>query len=110
MNKYEWALEQLISQGEVTFKVFGTSMMPLIKTESILTFKKTDDYQVGDVVFCRVHGNYIDAHLVTQIDSKGRYLISNNHGHNNGWTKKVFARVIAVNGKPFGRKVSSDES
>ena len=24
-----------------------------------------------------------------------RYLISNNHGHNNGWTRTVFGRVVS---------------
>jgi len=104
MKKYEKAIKELSEDGETTFKVFGNSMTPKIKTKSVLTFKKTDDYKKGDVVFCKVKGNYIDAHLVTKVDAQGRYLISNNHGHDNGWTKKIFGRVIKVNGKKFGRK------
>lgn len=105
MNKYERAIASLKETGEAIFKVFGNSMLPLIKTKSLLTFKATNDYQVGDVVFSKVKGNYIDAHKITRIDGKGRYLISNNHGHDNGWTKTIYGRVIKVNGSEFGRKI-----
>ena len=104
MNKYERAIAELNQGNEANFKVFGNSMPPKIKSKSVLTFKQTNDYQVGDAVFCRVKGNPIDAHLITQIDGKGRYLISNNHGHDNGWTKTIYGRVIKVNGKKYGRK------
>lgn len=104
MNKYERATKELAETGETSFKVFGNSMTPKIKTKSVLTFKKTDDYKVGDVVLSKVKGKYIDAHLITRIDAKGRYLISNNHGWDNGWTKKIFGRVVKVNGEKFGRK------
>lgn len=103
MNKYERAIETFARGEDHTFKVFGSSMMPIIKSGSTLTFRKTDDYKVGDVVLSKVRGKYIDAHLITKIDAQGRYLISNNKGWDNGWTKKVFAREIAVNGEPFGR-------
>ncbi len=102
--KYEKAIQELSKKGETTFKVFGSSMMPKIKTKSVLTFKKTDDYKVGDVVFCKINGKHIDAHLIRRIDAQGRYLIANNHGHDNGWTKKIYGRVIKVNGQDFGRK------
>jgi len=104
MNKYERAIKELTEAGETSFKVFGNSMTPLIKTKSILTFKKINDYKVGDVVLSRVKGRWIDAHKITRIDAQGRYLISNNHGWDNGWTKKIFGRVVKVNGKKFGRK------
>jgi len=109
MNKYERVLDTLEKGEDATMKVTGHSMMPIIKSGSALTFRKTDDYQVGDVVFCKVKGSkgsrYIDAHKITKIDAEGRYLISNNKGWDNGWTRTIFGRVISVNGDQFGRPV-----
>jgi len=62
-----------------------------------------EDDKIGDVVLSSVKSRWIDAHKITQIDAQGRYLIANNKGFENGWTKKVFGRVISVNGQPFGR-------
>jgi hypothetical protein len=91
-------------RGEtVTKRVFGNSMRPIIYTKSKLTFAKTDDYEVGDVVMCRVKGRLIDAHLITKRDSNGRFMIANNHNHENGWASQIYARVVAINGEPFGR-------
>lgn len=93
-----------LAQGQQpTMRVFGNSMLPLIKSKSKLTFAKTDDYQVGDVVMARVKGRIIDAHKITKIDDKGRCMIANNRGRENGWASQIFGRVVAVNGEPFGR-------
>ena len=75
----------------------------MIYSESKLTFAQTNDYQVGDVVLCKVGKRWIDAHKITRIAADGRFMISNNKGHDNGWTRRVYGRVIAVNGEPFGR-------
>lgn len=80
-------------------------MVPLIYTKSKLTFRATDDYQVGDVVFCKVKGRFIWAHKITKHGADGRFMISNNKGYDNGWTTQVYGRVIAVNGASFGRLV-----
>ena len=103
MNKYDRAIQTLAKGEDHTMKVFGHSMMPLIRSGSSLTFRKTDDYQVGDVVLSKVNGRFIDAHQITRIDAEGRFLISNNKGHDNGWTRKIYGRVIAINKEPFGR-------
>lgn len=102
-TKYERAVAALSEGKDHTMKVFGQSMRPLIQSGSKLTFRKTDDYQKGDVVLSKVKGRWIDAHKIVKVDSKGRYLIANNHGYENGWTTQVFGRVIAVNGESFGR-------
>jgi hypothetical protein len=85
-------------------KAFGRSMVPLIANGSVLTYRATNDYQVGDVVFSKVKGRLIAAHKITKIDSNGRFMIANNKNRENGWASKVFARVVAVNGEPFGRE------
>ena len=107
MKRYERVLAALSKGQQPTMRVFGNSMLPLIKSKSKLTFAKTDDYQVGDVVMCRVKGRMIDAHKITKIDSDGRHMIANNKGRENGWASQIFGRVIAVNEDPFGRPVAS---
>jgi phage repressor protein C with HTH and peptisase S24 domain len=107
MTKYVKAVEDLNEGKKHTMKVFGNSMSPLIKDGSKVTFSKTDDYQIGDVVMTKVSGRWM-VHKITKIGSDNRYMISNNKGHDNGWTKNIFGRVIAVNSEPFGRKVKSE--
>jgi len=102
-DKYERALKLLAEGKEATMKVFGQSMKPIIESGSKLTFKATKNYQIGDVVFCKVKGRYIDAHKITKIGEQGRYMIANNRGHENGWTSQIYGRVVAMNGESFGR-------
>lgn len=53
--------------------------------------------KVGDVVLCKVDGRQW-LHLVTAIGSDGRYQISNNKGHVNGWCspQNVFGVLTQV--------------
>ena len=102
--KYERVLDAVANGEDAKMKAFGRSMIPLIASGSILTYRATNDYQVGDVVFSKVKGKYIAAHKITRIDEKGRCMIANNKGRENGWASKIFARVVAVNGEPFGRE------
>lgn len=95
-TKYERLLEDLKTKGTGKMKVFGHSMMPKIKSGSLLTFQKQEQYEIGEVVFCQIGTKYIDAHLITKIDSQGRYMISNNKGWDNGWTKKIFGKVVEI--------------
>ena len=106
MNKYEMTMAALDSGKDAKMRVFGNSMSPLIKTKSVVTYRRTEDYQVGDVVLAKVKGNYL-THKIAKIDSKGRYLIANNKGYENGWVKTILARVIAVEGEPFGRPTAT---
>jgi SOS-response transcriptional repressor LexA len=76
---------------------FGNSMLPILKSGSTLTFKAFDSYEIGDIVFCKVKGRYIDAHKITKIDANKGYMIANNKGWENGWTKTIYGRVIAIN-------------
>lgn len=96
MNKYQRLMSELETQGKGKMKVFGNSMLPKIKSGSLLTFQKFTSYEIGDVVFCRVRGRVIDAHLITKKDLNKGYMISNNHGHDNGWTKVVYGKVVEI--------------
>ncbi len=103
MNKYKRVLAALNRGEDATMKVFGQSMKPTIKSGSKLTFRRTENYDVGDIVISRVRSRIIDAHKITRIDERGRCMIANNRGRENGWASQIFGRVIAVNGETFGR-------
>jgi hypothetical protein len=87
-------MEALDRGEEVVYKESGNSMTPIIKHRQPVTAKKFNSYEVGDVVWCKVKGNYY-THKIFAKGKKG-YLIGNNHGHMNGWTKKVFGKIIRV--------------
>lgn len=99
MNKYERLKQDLLQTGMGTMKCFGNSMLPILTNPSVNTYRRQDRYAVGDIVFCKVRGRYIDAHKITKVDAQGRYLISNNHGYDNGWTGTVYGRVVETRDK-----------
>lgn len=71
----------------------GNSMTPLFMSgekHRLIKIDSLDEIEIGDVVFCKVKGNYF-THLVKAKDEKKGCLIGNNHGKINGWTKNVFA-------------------
>ena len=94
MNKYERLKADLETAGTGKLKAFGNSMLPILKNGSLLTFVKAPDYNIGDIVFCKVKGRYIDAHKVVKNDTNKGFLIANNHGFENGWTKIVYGKVV----------------
>ena len=88
-------IEQLQAGKTVSFRPVGNSMVPRIKSKQLVTFSPDiSNIEVGDIVLCKVNGN-IMCHLVTAIQG-GRYQISNNKGHVNGWTKQIYGKVISV--------------
>jgi len=101
MNKYERTIEKIEAEGQAKMKVFGNSMTPIIKSGSLLTYITADEYKKGDIVLCKVRGRWIDAHKVTKKHPTKGYMIANNHGWENGWTKKIFAKIIEINGTPY---------
>lgn len=94
MNKYERLKLELENEGIGKMKCFGQSMMPILKSGSLLTFKTSEEYKIGDIVFSKVRGRFIDAHLIIKKDANKGYLIANNKGWENGWTKTVYGKVI----------------
>lgn len=90
---------QLLLEGQtIKFRPHGNSMVPIIYSGQLVTVAPVfRSAEVGDVVLCKVEGRQM-LHKVTAIGSDGRYQISNNHGHINGWCvpKNVFGILIAV--------------
>lgn len=76
-------IQKLLAGETVIVKGKGNSMTPKLKS--------------GEA--CKVKG-HIYLHLVTGV-SGNTYKISNNHGHDNGWTKQVYGKYV--------RKATTDE-
>lgn len=104
MNKYLRLIMDLESKGFGSMKCFGNSMLPILSNPSTCYYKVFDKYAIGDIVFSKVNGRYIDAHKITAIDGD-RYLISNNHGFDNGWTRLIYGKVIKAVDKNGNEKV-----
>ncbi len=103
MARENFVLKTLIEKGEVVWKPHGNSMTPKIDSGDQVIVKKVSEKQlrVGDIVYAKVKGNYY-LHLLTAIDkSKNRYMISNNHGHDNGWVNSdnIFGICVKVKEK-----------
>lgn len=94
MNKYERLKLELETSGTGKMKCFGNSMLPILKSGSLLTFQKQENYTVKDIVFCKVKGRYIDAHKIIKTDENKGFLIASNHGYENGWTRVIFGKAI----------------
>lgn len=94
MNKYIRLKEELETIGTGSMKCFGNSMLPILKSGSVLTFEKRDHYEINDIVFCKVRGRFIDAHKITKTDEIKGFMIANNHGYENGWTKIIYGKAV----------------
>jgi hypothetical protein len=92
-----WKVEKLLAGETIISKEAGNSMLPILKSKQPVRLAPTtwDKCSVDDIVFCKVHGN-LYTHLVKAIDPKRGCLIGNNHGHDNGWTKQVYGKVIEI--------------
>jgi len=95
MRNYK--LERLQNDESFITSEKGNSMVPLIKSgqEHKLSPVNIEDVEVGDIVYCKVRGNFY-THLVKAIDPKKGCQIGNNKGNINGWTKQVYGKVIEV--------------
>ena len=94
---YKLLINHLQEDKSIEIRPRGNSMQPKIYSKDLLKITSAYEYEVGDIVFCRVKGNYY-IHLITAVTNDGSYQISNNKNHVNGWTKSIFGKVIEVNG------------
>jgi hypothetical protein len=75
-------------------------MTPRFKSGALITLVPiTEDPKVGDAVLCKVRGT-IFTHLITAVQG-GRFQISNNHGHVNGWItiNAIYGKAVATESK-----------
>ena len=79
----------------------GNSMTPILKSKQPVLVKSLTDNMIlykGDIVFCKVKGNYY-LHKIHAIKGHNKqFLIGNNHGHMNGWIGRngIFGKVIEI--------------
>ena len=97
-DRFRKLLSSLKKTGTGQLRVVGDSMRPDIVSGCILSYEACDEYDAGDIVFCKVNGRFIDAHRVLEKRGDGSYLIGSDVGTVNGTTFEVFAKV--VNRKP----------
>lgn len=92
-----YKLEKLQNGETIITSEKGNSMVPLIKSgqKHKLVPAKWEDVNVGDIVYCKVKGNFY-THLVKAKNDQKGCQIGNNKGHINGWTKNVFGKVTEV--------------
>lgn len=94
-----WAARAIeaLNRGEtVEIRPRGNSMRGKVNDGDLVTLEPTprEKLEVGDVVLARVNGkDYL--HLIKAID-QGRFLIGNNRGGTNGWTRAVFGKAIKI--------------
>jgi len=97
-------VRELIEGKTIKFRPHGNSMTPLVESGQLVTVASLNEEHaagrvipVGSVVYCKVNGRLM-LHKVSAIGSDGRYQISNNHGHVNGWTQpqNLFGILIQV--------------
>lgn len=79
----------------------GNSMTPILKSRQpvICTpLEETTILKKGDIVFCKVKGNYYLHKIHGVRGNNEQFLIGNNHGHMNGWAKRtsIFGVVTKI--------------
>lgn len=92
------AVKPLLEGKTVDVKGIGNSMTPILKSHQVVTVSPVDVSTIkkGDIVLCKVKGN-VYMHKVTGIRKRKKdtsFQISNNHGYVNGWTTKIYGKVI----------------
>ena len=85
-----WAdnyIKQLQEGKTIKFRPRGNSMRGLIQSGELVTVEPIGEHKIkrGDIVMCKVKGRQF-LHLVKNVQAD-RFLIGNNRGHDNGWTK-----------------------
>lgn len=93
--KYSDVARELEAGNKVEFKPTGNSMTPIIKSRQRVVVEPLTTKPIkGDVVLAKVKGRYF-LHKITAIKGD-QYQISNNHGHVNGWSSKIYGKVTKV--------------
>ena len=88
---------RLMGGETIVSKEPGNSMVPIIRSRQPVRIAPAscESVEVGDIVYCRVRGNYYTHKVYAKNDKRG-CLIGNNRGRMNGWTKNVFGKVIEI--------------
>jgi len=92
-----WKVEKLLAGETIISKEPGNSMTPILESRQAveLTPCTWKEVEIGNIVYCKVRGNYY-THLVKAKNEKRGVQIGNNHGYVNGWTKNVYGKVTKI--------------
>ncbi len=96
MNLVQAFLE--VKSGKaVDVRPHGNSMEPRIRSGQLVHIEPLNgtSAEIGDAVLCKVNG-HVYLHLVKAKGKDGAYLIGNNKGRINGWSRQVVGRVTSV--------------
>ena len=96
MGEIKSKMQRLLDGETFITSERGNSMEPLIKSgqNHKLAPATVDDVEIGDIVYCKVYNSFL-THLVKQKGKRG-CLIGSNKGSTNGWTKKIYGKVVEV--------------
>lgn len=90
---------ELLEKGKpIINKEPGNSMTPILTSKEPVILEPIttlEGIEKGDIVFAKIRGRYY-THLVHGIDKEKGILLGNNHGHVQGWTKKVYAKAHRI--------------
>ena len=93
-----YKVEHLKNGKCIISKEPGNSMTPkLFSREPVILEPMTDwnQFKKDDIAYVKIKGKYY-THLVYGVDIEKGLLIGNNHGHVQGWTKKVYAKAHII--------------
>lgn len=85
----------LLEGQDVVFRPTGHSMRPRVQPgQQVRIVPATlETIDAGDVVFCRVNGQFY-LHLVRAKEASRGALIINARGHVNGWTRHIYGKAM----------------
>lgn len=96
--KRNFKVEKLEKGETIISREPGNSMTPILQSREPVILEPVTDwagFKKGDIAYVKIHGNYY-THLVHGVDVEKGLLIGNNHGHVQGWTKKVYAKAHVI--------------
>ena len=92
----DFAIKELQNGKTIIVKPTGNSMKGKIASGSKVTIEpiELDKLEINNIVLCKVKGRQF-LHLIKAID-KDRFLIGNNRGRINGWTRIIYGKAIKI--------------
>lgn len=101
-------VENLLDGKCIISREPGNSMTPKLQSREPVILEPMSDWNMfkkDDIAYVKIKGKYY-THLVYGVDKEKGLLIGNNHGHVQGWTRKVFAKAHII---PSEYKSNVDE-
>ena len=100
MNKYILMKIERLMNGEIIIsKEPGNSMEPILHSREPVILVPIqllkEPIKKGDIVFSKIHGTCY-THKVYGVSEKDGFLIGNNSGYMNGWTREVYAKAFLI--------------